>query len=80
MFLRLSPLAPVAIIGLLYAVAPRAAVAVERPVSVERTMVVQPAASEMPAYYYYHGRRYPYRYNGMYYSHRYYRYGRYHYY
>lgn len=31
-------------------------------------------------YYYYHGRRYPYRYHGMYFNHRYYRGGRYHYY
>src|SRR5208283_280717 len=30
--------------------------------------------------YYYRGRSYPYRYHGMYFRHRYYRYGRWHYY
>jgi hypothetical protein len=32
------------------------------------------------AYYYYRGRRYPYRYHGMYFNHRYYRSNRWHYY
>jgi hypothetical protein len=32
------------------------------------------------AYYYYRGRRYPYRYHGMYFNHRYYRNNRWHYY
>jgi len=31
-------------------------------------------------YYYYRGRRYPYRYHGMYFNHRYYRGNRWHYY
>jgi len=39
-----------------------------------------PGLASEAGYYYYHGRRYPYRYHGMYFNHRYYRGGRYHYY
>ncbi len=44
--------------------------------------VVSSATKQMipEAYYYYRGRRYPYRYHGMYFNHRYYRNNRWHYY
>jgi hypothetical protein len=76
---RLSQLAPIAFAGLLYISSPQAAVAVEAPIQAAQPMEVSPSAPVMTAYYY-RGRRYPYRYHGMYFGHRYYRYGRYHYY
>jgi hypothetical protein len=77
---RLVQLAPLALAGLLGIALPRTAAAVVPPQPVMQTVAVQPQVSAVPAYYYYHGRRYPYRYHGMYFNHRYYRGGRYHYY
>lgn len=79
MLTRLSYLVPIALAGFLYAF-PHNAAAVEPPVAAGAVSVASASVAAMPAYYYYHGRRYPYRYHGMYYSHRYYRGGRYHYY
>ncbi|HXW19290.1 MAG TPA: hypothetical protein VEK35_02180 [Roseiarcus sp.] len=43
-----------------------------------QTGVAAGAPDVIPVYYY-HGRYYPYRWNGRYYGHRYYRHGRYYY-
>jgi hypothetical protein len=80
-FMRFSQIAPIALAGFLYVAMPHAASAVERPIPAGTVMTAAPSTSAVPAaYYYYHGRRYPYRYHGMYFNHRYYRGGRYHYY
>jgi hypothetical protein len=76
--LRLNFVTIIAIAGFICIQAPaaNAAVAMRPPaVSVAPSFPVTQAG-----YYYYHGRRYPYRYHGMYFNHRYYRGGRYHYY
>jgi hypothetical protein len=76
--LRLSFVTAIAVAGFICIQAPaaNATVAIPRPSAA--------AAASVPViqagYYYYHGRRYPYRYHGTYFNHRYYRGGRYHYY
>jgi hypothetical protein len=80
MLLRIGWLAPLALAGFLNVTLPHAAMAVEPPMAAAPVIVAAPSVAAMPAYYYYHGRRYPYRYHGVYYGHRYYRGGHYHYY
>lgn len=76
--LNLSCILAIAVAGFLsiHAQPANAATAIHSP-AVELSM---PALVIQAGYYYYHGRRYPYRYHGMYFNHRYYRGGRYHYY
>ncbi len=76
--LSLSFVTAVAMAGLICIKAPsaHAAAAIHRPAAGVASYVPVTQAG----YYYYHGRRYPYRYHGMYFNHRYYRGGRYHYY
>jgi hypothetical protein len=76
--LSLGFVTAIAVAGFLSVQAPvaSAAVAMHTP-STELTSSV---SVKQVGYYYYRGRRYPYRYHGMYFNHRYYRGGRYHYY
>ncbi len=89
LLMRFSSLAPILLVGCLYAVLPRAAAAVEPQlpaahvagyVAAHVADVAPAVSAQTAAYYYYRGRRYPYRYHGAYFGHRYYSHGRYHYY
>ncbi len=76
--LSLSFVTAVAVAGFIAKQAPAADAAMAIHTS---SAEISPFAPVVEAgYYFYHGRRYPYRYHGMYFNHRYYRGGRYHYY
>jgi hypothetical protein len=76
-FKRLSQLSSVAFAGLLYISAAQGAVAAQAP----KPLVQASSHSSIEqAYYYYHNKRYPYRYHGAYYNHRRYSGGHWHYY
>jgi hypothetical protein len=74
---RLLPL--IVLAGILYISTAPVAAAVPVPTP-SATVVVSPSNGVSETAYYYRGRSYPYRNHGMYFSHRYYRYGRWHYY
>jgi hypothetical protein len=78
LFGHLSFISATALAGFLaiHAAPANAAAAIQAPA----VQLSAPSEVAEAGYYYYHGRRYPYRYHGMYYGHRYYRGGRYHYY
>jgi hypothetical protein len=80
MLLKFSRLAPLVLASVLWIALPRGASAIEPAIHAAPANVVSASTAVTPAYYYYRGRRYPYRYHGMYFGHRYYRYGRWHYY
>lgn len=73
-------LLPIAVAACLWAGLPPAIAAVAIPAHVTRSIEASPSATSARAYYYYHGRKYAYRYRGLYFGHRYYRNGRFHYY
>ncbi len=79
-FMRFSLLAPIVLAGFLCVSFPRGAAAIEAPVHAKSAVVVSSGTITQTAWYYYHGRRYPYRYHGRYYNHRSYGGGRYRYY
>jgi hypothetical protein len=79
-FMRLSRLLSIAFAGFLYISAAHVAVAAQAPRPLVAAMERSSHSSIMQAYYYYRGRRYPYRYHGMYFMHRRYSAGRWHYY
>jgi hypothetical protein len=74
---RLLPL--IVLAGIVYVSTAPVAAAVPVPTA-SVTAVVSPSNGVSETAYYYRGRSYPYRYHGMYFSRRYYRYGRWHYY
>ena len=72
-------LLPIVLTALLHTATARAAAAAPMLTpSVPQTLC--PCGVLTETAYYYRGRSYPYRYHGMYFRHRYYRYGRWHYY
>ncbi len=76
--LRLSFVTAIAVAGFFCIQAPAANAAVA--MHMQSTEIASSVLATHAGYYYYRGRRYPYRYHGMYFNHRYYRGGRYHYY
>jgi hypothetical protein len=76
--LNISFVTAIAVAGLICVQAPSAVAAVA--MHTPSAGVASSVPVTQTGYYYYHGRRYPYRYHGMYFNHRYYRGGRYHYY
>jgi hypothetical protein len=79
-FKLLSQRSSIAFAGLLYISAAQVAVAAQAPKPLVQATELSSHSSIAAAYYYYHGRRYPYRYHGMYFSHRRYSRGHWHYY
>ena len=79
-FKRLSGLSSIAFAGFLYVSAAQVAVAAQAPRPVAQAMEWSSHSSITQVYYYYHGRRYPYRYHGAYFNHRRYSHGRWRYY
>jgi hypothetical protein len=77
--MRLGLISSIALAGFLCMSAPSGAVAAQAPRAVVQT-VESSSHSAVLAYYYYHGRRYPYRYHGRYYNHRRYSHGYWRYY
>jgi len=77
--MRLGLLSLLAVAGLLSSAVSREAAAA--PVTTAGAHTISGSSgSSIESVYYYRGGYYPYRYGGMYYRHRYYRYGRWHYY
>jgi hypothetical protein len=77
--MRLSLLSVTIMAGVLSVPVPREAAAVPVTTATPWITLSQVGGSILDVYYY-HGRSYRYRYGGHYYGHRYYRYGRWHYY
>jgi hypothetical protein len=79
-FKLLNQRSSIALAALLCISAPQIAVAAQAPKPLVQATELCSHSSVTPAYYYYHGRRYPYRYRGMYFNHRRFSRGHWHYY